>query len=311
MSTILKPSIRRMRTIVVLTGRIAGNVMCQNDCRCDAPSTNAASRTSWSRPSRAASSTMNTNGVHCHVSPMMTAIRAAHGSVTQVYWPIPSSREDGFQWALPGVGHHPEHVADADRRDRQRQHEDDAEEPPSGESLDGQERQAEAQQELDHDADEDVDHRDDQRAGPAALAEAASARRATGGRSRRRAPAIRRSAPRGRDASPGQTLRTRARTMTADAQPEDDPTERRRGLQDAQQVRSARCRRTGSGSSGGRRSRPRSAPFANTSSEKASVSDATSGKIDRNRMTTTVGQMNTHRAAPSERQPPSDRIARR
>src|SRR5215207_8854202 len=52
-------------------------------------------------------------------------------------------------------------------------------------------------------------------------------------------------------------------------------------------------------------------PFANTSSEKASVSDATSGKIDRNRMTTTVGQMNTHRAALSERQPPSDRIARR
>jgi hypothetical protein len=52
-------------------------------------------------------------------------------------------------------------------------------------------------------------------------------------------------------------------------------------------------------------------PFVKTSFEKASVSDATSGKIDRKRMTRTVGQMNTQRAAPSERQPPSDRIARR
>ena len=52
-------------------------------------------------------------------------------------------------------------------------------------------------------------------------------------------------------------------------------------------------------------------PFAKTSFESASVSDATSGKIDRNRMTTTVGQMKTHLAAPSERQPPSDPIARR
>src|SRR5688500_4558608 len=53
-------------------------------------------------------------------------------------------------------------------------------------------------------------------------------------------------------------------------------------------------------------------PRAKPSSENASVNDATSGKIDRNRMTTTVGQMNTHRAAASERQPPpSERIARR
>ena len=114
---------------------------------------------------------MNTNGVHCQVSPMMTAIRAAHGSVTQVYWPMPRSAEDGLQRALPGVGHHPEHVAHADRGDRQRQHEDDPEEPPAGQPLDGQDRQAEAQQELHHDADEDVDHRDDERARPAALAE--------------------------------------------------------------------------------------------------------------------------------------------
>ena len=84
MSTILKPSIMRIRTIVTLTGRIAGHVMWRNDRHFEAPSTNAASRTSTSSPSSAASSTMNTNGVHCHVSPMTTAIRAAHGSVTHV-----------------------------------------------------------------------------------------------------------------------------------------------------------------------------------------------------------------------------------
>ena len=93
---------------------------------------------------------------------MMTAIRAAHGSVTHVYWPMPSSPKSGFERALPGVGHHPEHVADADRRDRQRQQEDDPEEPPAGQRLDGQERQPQAQQELDHDADEDIDERHDQ-----------------------------------------------------------------------------------------------------------------------------------------------------
>ncbi len=38
----------------------------------------------------AASRTMNTNGVHCHVSPMITAIRASHGSVTQVKFRSPS-----------------------------------------------------------------------------------------------------------------------------------------------------------------------------------------------------------------------------
>ena len=82
MSMILKPSMRRMRTIVVTTGRMAGVVMLTKLCQRLAPSTTAASRTSWSRLSRAASRTMNTNGVHCHVSPMMTATLAAHGSVT-------------------------------------------------------------------------------------------------------------------------------------------------------------------------------------------------------------------------------------
>ena len=90
MSMILKPSMRRMRTIVVDTGSRAGIVMCTKVCQRFAPSTSAASWTSWSRPSIAASRTMNTNGVHCHVSPMITAIRASHGSVTQVKFRSPS-----------------------------------------------------------------------------------------------------------------------------------------------------------------------------------------------------------------------------
>ena len=95
MSMILKPSMRRMRTIVVVTGSSAGIVMCRNDCQRLAPSTRAASWTSWSRPSSAASRTMNTNGVHCHVSPMMTAARASHGSVTQVKFRRPSWTHSG------------------------------------------------------------------------------------------------------------------------------------------------------------------------------------------------------------------------
>ena len=65
-------------------GSRAGIVMCRNDCQRLAPSTVAASLTSWSSDSSAASRTMNTNGVHCHVSPMITAARASHGSVTHV-----------------------------------------------------------------------------------------------------------------------------------------------------------------------------------------------------------------------------------
>src|SRR4051812_29111265 len=52
-------------------------------------------------------------------------------------------------------------------------------------------------------------------------------------------------------------------------------------------------------------------PLWNASLESDRATDATSGKIDRNRMTRTVGQMKTHRAAPSERQAPSEVVARR
>ena len=38
---------------------------------------------------------MNTNGVHCQVSPMITARRASHGSVTQVKLRSPSATQSG------------------------------------------------------------------------------------------------------------------------------------------------------------------------------------------------------------------------
>ena len=38
---------------------------------------------------------MNTNGVHCHVSPMITASRASHGSVTHVKLRSPSATQTG------------------------------------------------------------------------------------------------------------------------------------------------------------------------------------------------------------------------
>ncbi len=84
MSIILKDSIIRMRMRVVLTGRIAGTVMCRNAWRRVAPSTKAASRTSWSWPSMAASSTMNMNGIHCQESARMTTTRADQASLTHV-----------------------------------------------------------------------------------------------------------------------------------------------------------------------------------------------------------------------------------
>ena len=118
-------------------------VMWRKLCQRLAPSTRAASRTSWSRLSRAASRTMNTNGVHCHVSPMITATRASHGSVTHVKSRRPSADPDRLERPLRGVGHHQEHVADADRGDRQRDQEHDPEEAPPRDLLDGQHRQPE------------------------------------------------------------------------------------------------------------------------------------------------------------------------
>ena len=113
---------------------------------------------------------MNTNGVHCQVSPMITAMRAAHGSVTHVQLRSPSATQIGSSGPFDGVGHHPEHVADADRRDRQRDQEHDPEEAPPRQRLDGEDRQPETEQELERDPGEDEDERDDQRARPAAVA---------------------------------------------------------------------------------------------------------------------------------------------
>ncbi len=40
------------------------------------------------------------NGVHCQASPMITAIRASHGSVTQVYWLRPRQPRQGSSGPL-------------------------------------------------------------------------------------------------------------------------------------------------------------------------------------------------------------------
>src|SRR6266550_2239948 len=52
-------------------------------------------------------------------------------------------------------------------------------------------------------------------------------------------------------------------------------------------------------------------PWLNASRESDNATDATSGKIESARMRSTVGQMNSHRAAPSERHAPSVPVARR
>src|SRR6478672_2887425 len=52
-------------------------------------------------------------------------------------------------------------------------------------------------------------------------------------------------------------------------------------------------------------------PLTNWSRDRDRATDATSGNSDRARMNRTVGQMNSQRAAPSERSAPSEVIARR
>src|SRR5437867_11705696 len=52
-------------------------------------------------------------------------------------------------------------------------------------------------------------------------------------------------------------------------------------------------------------------PWRKASLERDSATEATSGKIERTRMSRTVGQMNNHLAAPSERQASSVSAARR
>src|SRR3990170_5896271 len=78
-SMILKASISRMRITVEVTGRICGQETFQNICQRLAPSTMAASSSSVGTLSRAAIRTMNMNGVHCQMSPIMTAARAPQG----------------------------------------------------------------------------------------------------------------------------------------------------------------------------------------------------------------------------------------
>ena len=113
---------------------------------------------------------MNTNGVHCQVSPMITASAGQPrvgdpGEVAQ-----PERDPERLERPLRRVGHHQEHVADADRRDRQRDQEQDPEEAPPWDLLDGEHRQAQPEAELEGDPAEHEDHRHDKRPGPAAVA---------------------------------------------------------------------------------------------------------------------------------------------
>ena len=92
---ILNDSIIRMRITVALTGMIIGSVMLRKICQRPAPSTIAASSVSRSRPSRPASRTMYMNGIHCQTSPMITAIRAPHGSPRTAKSSMPAARKTG------------------------------------------------------------------------------------------------------------------------------------------------------------------------------------------------------------------------
>jgi hypothetical protein len=98
---ILKASMSRISTTVAATGRIAGKVTRRKICQRLAPSTMAASTVSMSWLSSAASRMMNMNGVHCQMSPTITAIRAPHGSLTQEKSPSPTAAQSGCSGPLP------------------------------------------------------------------------------------------------------------------------------------------------------------------------------------------------------------------
>ena len=131
----------------------------------------AASRTSWSWPSSAASRTMNMNGVHCQMSPIITASRASHGSFTQREVLQTECLEHRQEWSLARVGQHLEDVCDADGRDHHRQQEDDPEEPSARHSERREDRETKAESVLDDEPDEDIGQRHEQRPRPAARAE--------------------------------------------------------------------------------------------------------------------------------------------
>ncbi len=76
-----------------------------------------------------------------------------------------------LEGALRGVGHHQEHVANADGRDRQRDQEHDPEELAPRHLLDGQQREAKAEAHLERDPRKHEDQGDDQGAWTAAVAE--------------------------------------------------------------------------------------------------------------------------------------------
>ena len=151
---------------------------------------------------------MNTNGVHCHVSPMIDgrARQPRVGDPGEV--PQPELDPQRLEGPLRRVGHHQEHVADPDRRDRQRDQEHDPEELAPRDLLDGQQREPEAEAYLERDPGEHEDQGDDQRARAAAVAAAAPA---PGGRRSRPAGGRRTGAGRVRTARPAAADRRASR----------------------------------------------------------------------------------------------------
>ena len=142
------------------------------------------------------------NGVHCQMSPIITAVRASHGSVAQAKLARPERLEDRQERAPAGVGQHLEQVAHADRRDHHRQQEDDPEEAPAGQPQRGQHRQPQAQPVLHDESDADVDQGHEERAGPAAGREGGRDEQPRSGRRLPAPPTARRTRPSGPTRAP-------------------------------------------------------------------------------------------------------------
>ena len=145
MSMILKPSISRMRMIVVVTGRSAGN----GDVAERLPAARAVDEGRLAHLLVQALERRQQDDederrplprvADDHRGPRQPGI-GHPGEVAQ-----PERHPERLEGSLGGVGQHQEHVADADRGDRQRDEEHDPEEAPTRDVLDRQQREAETQ----------------------------------------------------------------------------------------------------------------------------------------------------------------------
>ena len=234
MSMILKPSMRRMRTIVVSTGRMAGKVMLRSSGAAGAVDDGRLADLLVEAFEGGQQDDEHERGPlprvaddHRHPG----GPRVGHPREVAQAEPDP----DRLERALRRVGHHQEHVADADRGDGQRDQEGDPEEASPGHGLDAQHRQPEAEQDLQAMPAEHEDQRHDERAGPAPVAREGPDEEPQEADEERRPPSVGapgRTARTGRPGRPGRSDPDRP----ADADDEDGPAERRRGLEHAQEV---------------------------------------------------------------------------